>query len=50
MKIKNKDGRSWISGGEMGYYIHIVNAEVEEAEIKTNHIVIKIKKDDSVEG
>lgn len=50
MKIKNYDGRSWISKytayreGEEGLTIHIVNAEVEEAEVKGTQIVIKVKK------
>jgi len=50
MKIKNYGGRSWISkyttykGVNEGLTIHIVNAEVEEAEVKGSMLVIKVKK------
>ena len=44
MKIKNYDGRSWISkfGGRPDT-IHITNAEVVEAEVKGNQLIITVK-------
>jgi hypothetical protein len=52
MKIKNYDGRSWISKLDAynirtalkGFTVHITNAEVEEAELKGTMLVVKIKK------
>ena len=46
MKIKNLDGRSWISKWSRGLpldVIHITNAEVESAEVKGNSLVIKLR-------
>lgn len=49
MKIKNLDGRSWISRyitnreNNRALTIHIVNAEVEGAEVKGNMLVIRVK-------
>lgn len=49
MKIKNKDGKSWISK----YYnphksipptINIVNCEVETVELKGDNLIIRVKK------
>lgn len=48
MKIKNYDGRSWISkwAEKYGYKwmdcIHIANAEVESAELKGTQLVIRV--------
>ena len=45
MKIKNYDGRSWISkyyGGEPVPTIHITNAEVESVELKGQQLVITV--------
>jgi len=43
MKIKNYDGRAWISKWKGSpNTIHIVNAEVEEAEIKGTQLIIRV--------
>jgi len=45
MKIKNKDGKSWISQWSQGaplYAIHVVNAGVEEASLKGTNLVIRV--------
>ena len=48
MKIKNYGGRSWISKFLTNYprhaelTIHIINAEVEEAELKGNQLIIRV--------
>ena len=44
MKIKNHDGRSWISKYDgSGLTIHIKNAEIVEAELKGAMLVIEVK-------
>jgi len=46
MKIKNYDGRSWLSKfGSSGLVIHIKNAEVTEAELKGNTLIIAVRRD-----
>ena len=43
MKIKNHDGRSWISKYDnSGLTIHITNAEVKEVELKGSMLVITL--------
>ena len=45
MKIKNYDGRAWISKfDDSGTTIHISNAEVEEAELKGTQLIVKVIK------
>ena len=44
MKIKNHDGRCWISKYDnSGLIIHIKNAEVLEVELKGQMLVIEVK-------
>ena len=46
MKIKNHDGRSWISKYDnSGLTIHITNAEVKEVELKGSMLVIVVSKE-----
>ena len=43
MKIKNYDGRAWISKyDDSGITIHITNAEVTEAELKGSQLIISV--------
>jgi len=44
VKIRNYDGRSWISKYGTGMTIHIANAEVESVEVKGSQLIIRIKK------
>ena len=45
MKIKNYDGRSWISKYDnSGLTIHIKNAEVQEVDLKGSILIIEVKK------
>lgn len=45
MKIKNHDGRAWISKfDDSGITVHITNTEVTEAELKGTMLVIEVKK------
>lgn len=49
MKIKNYDGRAWISKYDgSGLTIHVVNSEVSSVELKGSMLIIKVKKE--VEG
>ena len=46
MKIKNYDGRAWISKyNDSGLTIHITNSEVAEVELKGSMIIIMVKKE-----
>ena len=48
MKIKNFDGRSWISKYDnSGITIHLTNAEVAEVELKGSILVITIEREKS---
>jgi len=45
MKVKNYDGRCWISKYDnSGLTIHISNAEIEEVDLAGAMLVIKIKE------
>lgn len=45
MKIKNYDGRAWISKYDAsGITVHIKNAEVVEAELKGSILVIEVRQ------
>lgn len=45
MKIKNYDGRAWISKYDnSGLTIHIKNAEVTEVSLQGTMLVIEVKK------
>lgn len=44
MKIKNYEGRAWISKyNDSELIIHIKNAEVTEAELKGTMLIIEVK-------
>ena len=42
MKIRNYEGRSWISDKDVNVTVHITNATVESAELKGQMLVIRV--------